>query len=253
MSLDLNGKPESISLLGVRVHSVTMDETIALIDRFVQARGPHHIVTLDASMCVMTQNDAELRSIVNAAELVTPDSTGVLWACRRMGNPLNERVSGVEIIERLCAASSKNQQSLFFFGAAPGVAASAAEKMREKYSGVRIVGYRDGYFTPDDEVDIAKEIRDAQPDILCVALGIPKQEKWISRHRGDLGVPVMIGVGGTLDVLSGQVKRAPVLIQKMNLEWLYRLAKNPRKFGKVLTLPRFVLMALRSPRKSIPK
>jgi N-acetylglucosaminyldiphosphoundecaprenol N-acetyl-beta-D-mannosaminyltransferase len=128
------------------------------------------------------------------------------------------------------------------------VATAAAENMRNEYPGCRIVGCRDGFFTPYDEVDIVAEIREARPDILCVALGIPKQEKWISRHRLDLMVPVAIGVGGTLDVLSGQVKRAPKFIQTLSLEWLYRLVKNPRKIGKVLLLPRFVLLALRNSR-----
>src|SRR5206468_912543 len=117
--------------------------------------GPHHIVTLDASMCVMAQSDIELNTIINSAELVTPDSTGVLWASKRLGHQIAGRVSGVEIIEKLCASSAANHRRLYFFGAAPGVATVAAENMRNKYPGCRIVGCRDGFFTPDDEMDIA--------------------------------------------------------------------------------------------------
>jgi N-acetylglucosaminyldiphosphoundecaprenol N-acetyl-beta-D-mannosaminyltransferase len=237
----------SVPLLDVRVHRVTMAQCLETISRFVREGGSHHVVTLDSSMCVMAREDADLRRIVNQADLVTPDSTGVLWACRKLKQPLPERVSGVEIAEALCASSSAPEgHSLYFLGAAPGIAERAAQKMREQYPGCRIVGTRDGFFGPDDECAMLREIREAAPDILLVAFGIPKQEKWIDAHRPDLKVPVMIGVGGTFDVLSGSVKRAPQWIQRMNLEWLYRVIKNPRKIGKVGTLPRFVWMTVRS-------
>jgi len=239
-------KPESIPLHGVRVHRVTMEETLAAIDRFIAEGGPHHVVTLDASMCVTALGDAELRGIVQSAELVTPDSAGVLWACRKFGQPLAQRVSGVEIVERLCALSSTRGYRLFFLGAAPGVAEAAAANMRARYPNCRIVGAHDGFFTPAEEPALVEQIRAARPDVLCVALGIPKQEKWIARHRDTLGVPVLIGVGGTFDVYAGRVKRAPLWMQRLNLEWFYRLLKNPRKIGKVLTLPRFVLMTLKA-------
>ena len=238
----------SVPLHGIRVNRLTMGEALEILDRFIRTGGPHHIITLDASMCVTAQEDAGLRRIIENADLITPDSSGVLWACRKQGQPLPERVSGVEIVERLCELSSQRDYKLFFFGAAPGIAESAAQKMREKYPGCRIVGVRDGFFKPEDEAVIVEQIREAAPDILCVALGIPKQEHFIDRNREALGVPVMIGVGGTLDVFSGSVKRAPVWMQRASLEWLYRLYKNPRKIGKVMTLPRFVWMTLRGAR-----
>ena len=120
--------------------------------------------------------------------------------------------------------------------------------MRLKYPGCQIVAVRDGFFTADEEAGIIEQIREAAPDILCVALGIPKQEHFIDRNRAALNVPVMIGVGGTFDVISGTVKRAPLWMQKASLEWLYRLYKNPRKIGKVMTLPRFVWLTLRGGR-----
>lgn len=197
-------------------------------------------------MCVMAERDSELRRIVDSAELVTPDSAGILWACRRMGRPLPERVSGVEIVERLCAASAEKGYRLYFLGAAPGVAENAAARMQTRYPGCRIIGTRDGYFREGEDAAVVREIAAARPDVLCVAMGIPKQEKWIARHRTALGVPVLIGVGGTFDVFSGKVKRAPHWMQQLNLEWLYRFARNPRKIRKVMTLPRFVWMTLRA-------
>jgi N-acetylglucosaminyldiphosphoundecaprenol N-acetyl-beta-D-mannosaminyltransferase len=246
MALAAAPRIQSVSLHGVRVDRVTMAETLELIDGFIRSGRPHHIVTLDASMCVFSRDDAELRRIVGSAELVTPDSAGVLWACKSYGCPLAGRVSGVEIVDQLCRLSPERGYRLFFFGSAPGVAEDAAEKFRARYPGVHIVGTRDGFFGPDDEPAIIDEIRSSQPDILCVALGIPKQEKWIASYRDELGVPVLIGVGGTFDVHSGRVKRAPMWMQRLSLEWLYRLGKNPRKIGKVMTLPKFMLMTLRS-------
>jgi N-acetylglucosaminyldiphosphoundecaprenol N-acetyl-beta-D-mannosaminyltransferase len=221
---------------------------LVILDRFIQERGPHHVITLDASMCVTAQEDSSLRKIIDNADLITPDSGGVLWACRRMGKTLSERVSGVEIVERLCALSGERGYKLFFFGAAPGIAEFAAENMKAKYPGCQIVGFRDGFFKLEEEPRIVDQIKAANPDVLCVALGIPKQELFISRNRDALGVPVMIGVGGTFDVFSGSVKRAPLWMQRANLEWLYRLYKNPRKIGKVMTLPRFVWMTFRARR-----
>lgn len=240
---------EKISLHGLNVHRVTMETTLETIERFTRESGTHHVVTLDASMCVLARDDEDLKRIVRNAELVTPDSVGVLWACQRGGTTLSGRVSGVEIIEKLCARSPESGLRLFFFGAAPGVADAAAARMNSLYPGCHIVGTHSGFFSPSEEAALLAQIREARPDVLCVALGIPKQEKWIARHRETLGVPVLIGVGGTFDVLSGQVQRAPVWIQRLNLEWLHRLCKNPKKIGKVMTLPKFVLMTLRA-RKS---
>jgi N-acetylglucosaminyldiphosphoundecaprenol N-acetyl-beta-D-mannosaminyltransferase len=235
---------KSIPLLDVHVHDIDMDGALALIDSFIQERGSHHVVTLDASMCVTAMDDIELREIIKKAELVTPDSVGVLWASKRQGYQLRGRVSGVEIVERLCSLSAERNYRIFFFGAAPGVAEMAAETMRNRYPGCKIVGTRDGYFKASQDKDIICQIKDAKPDVLCAALGIPKQERWIAGHREELGVPICIGVGGTLDVLSGKVQRAPVWMQRLCLEWLYRLASNPKKIGKVMTLPRFVWLIL---------
>ena len=239
--------PESlvaIHILDLPVHHVTMATALNAIDAFIQDGSPHHVITADASMLVMAQQDADLRSIVANAELITPDSEGILWASRRPGQtrPLPERVSGVEIVERLCERSAAGGQRLYFLGAAPGVAEKAKARMEAKYPGAQIVGTRNGFFTDTDLPAVLDGVRAARPDVLCVAMGIPKQEKWIATHRDALGVPVLIGVGGTLDVLSDTVKRAPVVMRKLKLEWLWRVISNPRKISKVMLLPRFVAL-----------
>ncbi len=238
-------RPTSVPVLGVHVDRVTMTEALDYVEQFVRVGGSHHVVTLDSSMCVLAAHDPELDTIVDGADLVTPDSAGVLWACRRSGNGLPERVSGCDLVERLCAASARKGLRLYFLGAAPGIAAAAAERMAARYPGCEVAGTQHGYYAPGDEASILRDIRRASPDILCVAMGIPKQEKWIHRHKDELGVPVLIGVGGTFDVLSGTIKRAPRWAQRANIEWLYRLARDPRKLKKVLILPRFVVMNLR--------
>jgi N-acetylglucosaminyldiphosphoundecaprenol N-acetyl-beta-D-mannosaminyltransferase len=230
----------SVEILGLPVHNVDMTGALAAIREFVKEGSPHHIVTADASMLVMAQEDTELREIIAGADLVTPDSIGVLWAAGRKKQSLIERVSGVEIAERVCAESAEQDYRVFFLGAAPGVADAAAAKMREKYPGARIVGTRDGFFNREQDQSVVDEIVAARANILFVAMGIPKQEKWIQRYRKQLGCAVLIGVGGTFDVLSGQVRRAPRIMQVLRLEWLWRVLSNPKKINKVMLLPRFV-------------
>lgn len=236
------------ALLDVCVHAVTMAQSLEAIARFVASGRPHHVVTLDASMCVAARTDTDLRRIVLEADLVTPDSAGVLWAARRLGIHLSERVSGVDIVSELAAWAPTAAPSMYLLGAAPGVAEEAGARLQAAHAGCRIVGTHDGYFSPDEDDRVIAEIRRAKPDVLCVAMGIPKQEKWIACHREALEVPVMIGVGGTLDVLSGRARRAPAWMRRTNLEWLYRVMANPRKLRKVMALPVFVAMALKQRR-----
>lgn len=232
----------AVSLLGVRLHVVSMEEAVRLVLRFVREGAPRQVVTADSSMVVMAQQDAQLRDIINSADLVTPDSIGILWACRRRGIYLPERVSGVDLVERLAQVSAQTGLRLYFLGAKPGVAEEAARRLQQRYPGACLVGWQHGYFSSKEEPEIVEQIREARPEVVCVALGIPKQEKWIARYREVLEVPVSIGVGGTFDVLSGRVRRAPLWMQRMGMEWLWRVGHNPRKISKVMLLPRFAWM-----------
>jgi len=235
-----------IELLGVRIDHVDMAASLEAIEGFIRSRSPHIVVTADASCVVLAQKDGELKEIVNSANLVTPDSVGILWAAKLNRAPLAERVSGCDMLVLLCERASRLGHRVFLLGAAPGVADAAADRLKERCPGLNIVGTQHGYFRPEDTEEVLGRIREAAPDLLFVAFGIPMQEKWIRRHMGTLNVPVCMGVGGSLDVLSGNVKRAPKWMQRHGLEWVYRLAGNPKKIGKVMTLPRFVLMVLRA-------
>ena len=243
-SFNLASRWQRIHFLGVGVHKVTQDEALEGIECAIEARVPCQVITADASGVVMAQKDAELKELYNNADLVTPDSAGILWAAKRYGTPLNGRVSGVDLVYHLCRLSHEKSYKLFFFGAAPGVTDQAASNFRDKFPNIQVVGTRNGYFKPEEEPEIIVQIKETKPDVLFVALGIPKQEKWIAKYKNELNVPVLMGVGGSFDVFAGLVKRAPLWMQKINCEWLWRLIQNPRKIGKVLTLPRFVLMVL---------
>lgn len=233
----------------MRVSRVTRARALEMLQEFIDSGTPHHVVTADASAHVIAAGDPEYLAIVNRAPLVTPDGTGILWAARKLGTPLEERVSGVDLAEQLCAESAKRGYGVYFYGAAPGVAAGAAETMRGRYPGASIVGTVDGYQNSEEQqAALLCDIREKRPAVLLVAMGIPRQEKWIAAHIEELAVPVCMGVGGTFDVFSGRVKRAPVWMQRRGLEWLYRLVQDPKKYAKVATLPVFALRVLRNQR-----
>ncbi len=236
----------SVEILGLPVHRVTMVQTLDILDRFVKSGRPHFVITADASGAVQAQTDADFRALFDRADLITPDSSGILWASKRYGKPLTERVSGVDIVDHICRASATGSYRVFFLGAAPGVADAAAESMRQKYPGCQIVGTHDGFFKPEDDLRVAQEIAAVTPDFLFVAMGIPRQEKFILATQSIIRAGVAMGVGGTFDVFSGNVKRAPVPMQKMRMEWLWRLAQNPKKIDKVKLLPEFVRLVLKA-------
>jgi len=232
-------------ILGVGVDRLTMAECLAHIEDFVRDGGSHMVVTADAAGIVQAQDDPELMAIYQSADLVTPDSVGVLWAAKRKGEALPERVSGVDLLDRVCALSAEHGYRLAFLGSAPGVAELAAEKLRLKHPGCNIVGTRHGYFPPESDTVVAQEIAELKADFLFVAMGIPRQEKFIAATRDITGAKVSMGVGGSLDVFSGKAKRAPKLFQKLKLEWLWRLVLNPKKISKAKNLPVFVRLVLK--------
>lgn len=238
-------KPPSVELFGCRVDRVTMEEAMDRCRAFLEGERPRYVVTADTSGIVIAQQDAEYRRILNAADLVTPDSIGVVWASRRFGAPVPERVPGVDTMEALCALAAEEGRRVFLFGAAPGVADQAAENLVRKHPGLNVVGTRHGFFSADEEEDIVSTIRAARPDLLFVAFGIPKQEKWIAQHLPATGAKLAMGVGGSFDAFAGVVKRAPAPIRKIHMEWLWRTLSNPKKIRKAATLPRFALMVLR--------
>ncbi len=239
---------DEIKLLGLKINRVKLADVLSVIEDRIRSKAVTHVVTADASMVVIAKDDPELLDIVNTAELVTPDGAGIIWASRLLGTPVPERVSGVDLVKQLCRLSSDPAKGyrIFFLGAAPDVAAQAAKNLTETYPGCNIIGTQDGYFKPDKEEEIVNKITALNPDIVFVGFGIPKQEKFIRKNRDIIGASIYIGIGGSFDVYSGMVKRAPVWMQNAGLEWIFRLAQNPKKISKVMTLPKFVSLALKA-------
>ena len=233
----------AISVAGCRIDPVDRATALRVMAGFCREEWPHLVVTADSSMLVMAQTDPELREIMERADLVVPDSIGVIWASRLFGTPLRERVAGVEMMEQLCAHCRDAGLSIFLLGAARGIAERAAAQLQGAYPGLNVAGTHHGYFNEAEELEVITKISSTRPDVLFAALGIPRQEKWLSRRLHRLPIRLAMGVGGSLDVMAGEVKRAPVLFRRLNLEWLYRVVTNPGRYRKTLALPRFVWLA----------
>ena len=232
---------ERVNILGVDVDAVTMAEAVDVVRRAMDTRAGVMVATANAEMLMRATHDEELRRILNASALVVPDGAGTVWAARHLGHAMPERVAGYDLAQELLRCAPAEGRRVYFFGSAPGVAEKAKAKAEQLYPGIEIVGVRNGFFSPADNAAIIAEIRTARPDLLLVALGVPKQEKWIAAHLAELDVPVAIGVGGTLDVMAGVMKRAPHWMQRAKLEWLFRGLMQPKRAGRLLALPKFVL------------
>jgi N-acetylglucosaminyldiphosphoundecaprenol N-acetyl-beta-D-mannosaminyltransferase len=243
-------------VLDLPVDPFTLAQSLERADAAVQsirAAGPGalptiHVATLNAEMAMQAQEDAELASILQRCALVVPDGSGVVWALRRQGMPV-KKVAGVELVAALAEAGAQRGYRFFFLGAKPGVAQEAVDALAKRFPGLEAVGVRDGYFSAEDEPALLAQIREARPDVLFVALGVPRQEKWIASHLAELaeaGVAIAMGVGGSFDVFAGRVQRAPRAFQKLHLEWLFRLIQEPWRFQRMQsTLPRFVVEVIK--------
>ncbi|MBR2627865.1 MAG: WecB/TagA/CpsF family glycosyltransferase [Peptococcaceae bacterium] len=230
-----------LDILGVGIDKVTSQQALEKIGGFIASGQPHQIVTANAEIIYQASKNEKMRNIINNAQMVTADGSGVVWASRQLGEPLEQRVTGIDLVNSICEQSAKDKWKIYILGSAPGVAATAAVNIRDKFPDCNIVGTHHGYFNAKEEKQILAELEQLKPDVLFVALGAPKQEYWIADHLADLGIPVGMGIGGSMDVLSGNVKRAPKWMQKMSLEWLYRLLIQPTRFKRVLALPKFML------------
>src|SRR5436190_1811217 len=221
-----------ISILGVRFDNLTIAETLQTIERMIATRRPHYAVTANVDFVVQAQHDVELRRIFFDAHLVLCDGTPLVWASRLLGNPLCERVAGADIVPLLIEIAERKRYRVFFLGAAPESIERAVTNVRKRHPELVICGHYSPPFNQLLEMDheeIRKRVLGAKPDLLLVSLGCPKQEKWVAMNYRALGVPVTIGVGAAIDFLAGQVRRAPVWMQRGGVEWIFRLLQEPRR------------------------
>lgn len=233
---------EKISIYGVSYNNVTLDEAAALTEELLCEEKNHMVVTPNAEIAYMATKDIKLNKIINSADMVVADGIGVVYASKIYATPVKQKVPGVELGERVLKNAAESGRGVFFLGAKPGVAELAAAKVSEKYPGINFVGIRDGYFKDDNE--IVESINASGAEILFVCLGAPKQEQWMAKNKDKLNVRLMLGLGGSLDSYAGTVKRAPDIFIKLGLEWLYRLLKEPKRFGRMLALPKYMFAVI---------
>ena len=232
-----------VKILETEFDNLTMDEAVEEAWRLMAERRGAYVVTPNPEMSMVCREDAEALEAVNGADLVIADGVGIIYGAKIMKTPLKEKIPGIDLTARIFERMAAEGKSCYLFGARPGVAEKAGENLAEKYPGLVIAGCHDGYFA--DDSNIVRRINEAAPDLLLVCLGMPKQEKWMRSRKGDLNVGLMIGAGGSLDVFAGVVERAPESWQKLGLEWLYRLKKEPWRLGRMMRLPKYLFAVIK--------
>ena len=230
-----------IDVLGVSYDNVTMEEALAKGREILMGEKCCYCVTPNAEMAYEALHDEEFCAVLNGADLVLPDGAGVVLGAKILKTPLKQKVAGIEFAQNMLSVMEEMGARLYLLGSKPGVAELAAEKMLAKHPKLRISGMADGYFK--DEAAAVRKINDTGADVVFVCLGAPKQERFMRAHQGALQVKLMCGLGGTLDGIAGTVKRAPRWMIRLQLEWFYRLIKEPRRFGRMLRLPKFIFAA----------
>jgi N-acetylglucosaminyldiphosphoundecaprenol N-acetyl-beta-D-mannosaminyltransferase len=235
---------DSIDILGCRLDLLDQEDATEAILRFAREGAAAQVVTLGTEMVVYAQRDPAFRTVINDSALSLCDTVGVLAVARRRGAKLDDRVTGVELMERLCQSAAVEGLPVFLFGGAEGVAADAAAILEVSFPGLIIAGTRNGFYTSEEEAAIVETIRNSGARILFVGLGSPRQEMWLARNLRATGCGAGIGVGGSFDVISGRVKRAPMIWRQLGIEWLYRLIREPHRVRRQLALPYFVWLVV---------
>lgn len=232
-----------VDVLGLKVDNVVMKEAIDKVHSFVASEGSYSVFTPNAEMAMAAVKDPVYMDVLNSSDLLIPDGAGVVLGAKFLGTPLKSKVAGIELVLNLL--SSKKELSVFLYGGAPGVAQKAAENISKKYSSVKICGTIHGYHDKFHEQDHINHINTAKPDIILIGLSFPEQEKWVNRNLPNIKNGTAICCGGTLNFLAGTVKRSPKFMIKMNLEWLDRLIRQPKRIGRMLRIPVFLFLCIK--------
>lgn len=237
---------EKINILGVNIDKVTVNEAYERIIGFLKKDTPSTVYTPNSEIIYAAKNNSRFRDILNDSDLNTADGIGVVYASKILNNPIKERVPGYDLACRLLPYMNENKCKLFLFGGKEGVADIAKENILKQYPDINICGSMNGYFKSSEK--IIENINKENPDFVFVCLGAPKQENWIYENKNKLKCKVLMGIGGSLDVFAGIAKRAPDIFIKLNIEWLYRLMKNPSRIGRMMSLPKFGFAVIKSKR-----
>ena len=231
-----------VDVLGVAFDNVTVEEAVERALELLEQDGPHLVATPNPEIVQRANQDPEFAEILARADLVIPDGVGVVYAAKILGRPLKGRTPGIDLASALMGRMAQTGRRLFLLGAEPGVAQRAAANLQDAYPGLVVCGAHDGYFKEDEPV--VRAVREARADVVFVCLGAPKQEKWAAAHGEAAGAKLYIGLGGAIDVFAGKVERAPEGFQKLGLEWLYRVVKQPSRIGRIAKLPLFLASAV---------
>lgn len=233
-----------VSLLGIQLDLLTMEETLARVEQIILARHPEQHVVVNASKVNLIAKNKALQEIVNSCSLINVDGQSIVWAGRFLGFPVQERVTGIDLFSNLVKIAAKKGYRVYYFGAEEEVVEKVIQIHQETFPALKIAGYRNGYFEEEDSLSIAEEIRDSHADILFVAFSSPKKEFWIHRYKEIMNVPFSMGVGGSFDIIAGKTKRAPSWMQKIGLEWFYRFLQEPRRMFRRYLLGNLTFLKL---------
>jgi len=241
---------EKVNILGVKVSKHSIESASDMIVKLISDGEKNKcIYTPNSEIIMAAYRDSEFCHVLNSADVLLADGIGVVYASKILKNPITERAAGYDTACRTLEKLAPLGKTVYLFGAKPGVAEAAGEEMMKRYPGIKIAGCADGYFDDEKEKEIIKDINEKKPDLLFVCLGAPKQEKWLHAHKNEMEFGVAMGIGGSLDVFAGTVKRAPEFYQKHGLEWFYRLMKQPGRALRMLDLPKFGFTVLKNGKK----
>lgn len=219
----------AITMMGCRIDNLSMEETLVRIEEFIRSGQPHQHVVVNVDKLVKASRDPDLRRIVNDCALVNADGMPVVWASRLLGKPLKERVAGIDLFEALMRRAGEKGWRVFLLGAREEVVSAVADTYRRRYPDLAIAGWRNGYWTNEEEAQVAEQVRASGADLLFVAISSPKKEQFLGRWQAEMRIPFAMGVGGSFDVAIGRVRRAPRWMQRAGLEWFYRFLQEPRR------------------------
>ncbi|ERM91981.1 N-acetylmannosaminyltransferase [Caldanaerobacter subterraneus subsp. yonseiensis KB-1] len=237
---------DKLYIFGVPIHRVTMNEAVEILKGYLKEDRIHIVATPNAEIIMMAQKDEEYKKILNETDLNVPDGSGVVFASKVFNKPLKERVAGFDLMMEFVKWASHKDVSIYLLGAKPEVVEKAQSNLKNLYPSLKIVGFYHGYFNEKEEENIIEDINKRAAQVLFVALGAPKQEKWIYKNKEKLKVKIAMGVGGSFDVIAGKAKRAPEIYRKLGLEWLYRLIQEPWRYKRMSALPKFAFKVLLS-------
>lgn len=241
----LFNRSSSLRILGSRVDRLEVQDIPAVVSRLLESGKSHQIVTANALMLLAAESDLGLRHLIERATLVVPESSGIAWASRRVGQPIRQFFPGIDLFLVLCRIAASKGESIYLLGGKPGAAAAAAVELVKRTPGLKVAGTRHGYFSKAEETKVIEEISHSQAGFLFVGLSVPAQEKWIDGHLAQLKVRIAMGVGGSFDVLSGRLRRAPLWMRRWGLEWIFRTVQEPWRLKRIIGLPVFVWHVLR--------